>query len=138
MTGIRVSTFYRANNKRDSYNVAVSFDEGKTWKEVATLAGPHRFMGSDVAVTDVPKGARKALVRYAGAKADTLLIFNLRIDADYRPAGAGFGPVKVTYVWEENGAEKRDERVMKAETETYTIRCEGKPVMKSIVLERAD
>jgi hypothetical protein len=138
MTALRTSTFYRAGTKKDAYTISASFDDGKTWKEFARLGGPGRFLGEDSAFTDIPKGTRKALVRYAGKKADTLLIFNMRMDADYRPAGAGFAPIKITYFYEENGAEKKSEHVaMKAE-ESYTIHCDVKPVMKSIVLERAE
>jgi hypothetical protein len=45
--------------------------------------------------------------------------------------------VKVTYVWDENGAEKKDVHVAQKPEETYTINCAAKPTMKSIVMELA-
>ncbi len=45
--------------------------------------------------------------------------------------------MRVTYVYDEAGAEKRAVRVMKAPTESWTIDCAEKPVMKSLVLELA-
>ena len=67
--------------------------------------------------------------------AEHLLPVLARIDADYREPHGGFRPVKLAYVWEEGGIEKRDVHVMASPAETYTIRCESKPQMKSIVLD---
>jgi hypothetical protein len=46
-------------------------------------------------------------------------------------------PIKVTHVWEENGAERRDVHVSRSAAETWTIRCDGKPLMKSLIVEPA-
>ena len=43
----------------------------------------------------------------------------------------------MTYVWDENGAEKRDERVIAKADESYQINCAAKPTMKSLVVELA-
>ena len=45
--------------------------------------------------------------------------------------------MKITYQWKENGADKEDVHVAVQPAETYTIRCQAKPEMKSIVLELA-
>ena len=63
------------------------------------------------------------------------MIFNHRIDADYRLPHAGFRPVRITYRWTEDGAEKTDVHVARRERESYAIRCAGKPRMKSITME---
>ena len=55
-----------------------------------------------------------------------------------RLGGLGCGVGKITYVWEENGQEKRDVHVARRPEETYTIRCASKPLMKSIILELAE
>ncbi|MHC4715279.1 MAG: hypothetical protein ACYTAN_18745 [Planctomycetota bacterium] len=86
----------------------------------------------------VPAGTRRALVRFAGRKADGGAILALRIDADYERPGAGFRPVRITYVWEEGGEQKRHEHVAQSPAETYTITCDEKPVMKSLTLEPAE
>ncbi len=44
--------------------------------------------------------------------------------------------IKVTYIWEEGGLEKRDVHLAQGPQETYPITCATKPKMKSIVLER--
>ena len=52
--------------------------------------------------------------------------------------GALVRPVKVTYVWEENGAPKKDVHITKGLPETYKINCATKPQMKSVIVELAD
>ena len=52
---------------------------------------------------------------------DTTCLFSLRIDADYREPRGGFAPVKVTYVWQEDGVEKRDVHVARQPEESYVI-----------------
>ena len=52
------------------------------------------------------------MVRWLGTTGyNATMIFNHRIDADYRLPNAGFRPVKITYRWEEDGAEKTDVHV---------------------------
>ncbi len=41
-------------------------------------------------------------------------------------------------MWIENGVEKIDEHVATKENETYKITCGDEPMMKTIVLQRAD
>ena len=97
--------------------------------------------GSCVYVTagDVPPGVRKALVRYQSTpQRNTLCVFDFRIDADYKEPAGGFAPVKVTYVWEEGGAEKRDVHIATSPRETYKITCAAKPTMKSLIVELAE
>jgi hypothetical protein len=93
-------------------------------------------MSKALTLSDVPPGSQAALVKFAGKQRNTTLIFDLRIDADYREPHGGQAPVKVTYAWEENGQAKQHVHVAKSAEEQFTIRCEQKPVMKSIVLER--
>ena len=62
------------------------------------------------------------------------LIFDFRIDADYVEPQGGFRPVKVTYVWEEGGVEKRDVHIARKPEETYTITCGDAPVMRSLIV----
>ena len=75
------------------------------------------------------------VVRFAGTQRNTTMLYNLRIDADYREPAGGFRPVKVTYAWEENGKPKQDVHVVRKPDETYLITCAAKPLMKSIVVE---
>ena len=143
---IRGGAHYRARDKREGWALQASFDGGKTWAEIGKLPGPTPGSTKYFTLENVPKGMRKALVRFQSTRQyNTLCIFDFRIDADYaqRAPGAGdgsggFRPVKITYVWEEGGAKKRDVRVAMSPNETYTITCEKPPLMKSIILELAE
>jgi hypothetical protein len=135
---LRFGAHYRARDARDGLDYQVSFDRGKNWKTVDRAAGPTPGDCKYVVFADVPRGAREALVRYAGTSNNATGLFNFRIDADYREPFGGFRPVRVTYRWEEDGQPKRDVHVARKPEETYIIRCAAKPVMKSIVLELAE
>jgi hypothetical protein len=136
ITRLRVGAHYRARDARDGWDVSASFDGGKTWRPVGNLEGPHAGMSKALALNDVPAGSRAALVKFAGRQRNTTLIFDLRIDADYKEPHGGLAPVKVTYAWEEGGQAKQHVHIAKSADEAFTIRCAHKPVMKSITLER--
>jgi hypothetical protein len=139
MVRMNILTHYRARDKRGGWDVQVSFDGGQTFKSVSKCEGGTPFFGNYVTVTDIPGGTRSAKVKWIGtAGGNAAMIFNHRIDADYKLPNAGFRPVKVTYLWEEGGIEKKDEHVAKTANETWKIKCDGKPKMKSIIMELAD
>jgi len=138
MTRLRVGVFYRARDAKDAWDVLVSFDDGKTFKPVGRCEGPTRNHGRYFVFSDVPRGSRKALVRFAGEQRNTTMIYQARISADYTEPNGGFRPVKVIYIWEEAGAEKRDVHVARKPRETYTINCQARPTMKSLLLELAN
>jgi len=138
LTRLRFGLSGRVNDKTDAWTLEVSFDGGKTFKSVGRLTGPARFASKWVVDSDVPPRTRKALVRYSGEKSAAAMIFNLRIDADYMEPQGGVAPVRITYVWEEKGQEKRDVHVTSRASESYKIRCDGTPKMKSVILERVD
>jgi hypothetical protein len=124
--------------KSDRWDVAASFDGGKTFKDAGTLEGPFKAMGKQLPAVDAPAGATEALVRFAGTRTDTAMLFNVRIDADYAQPHGGMAPVKVTYVWQESGVEKRDVHVAAKPQETWTIHCGAKPLMRSLIVELAE
>jgi hypothetical protein len=108
----------------------VSFDDGKTFKSVsAANKTVHREYTE---LTDTPAGAKSAKVRFGSMPS------NFGIYADYKMPNAGFTPIKITYVWTENGVEKTDVHVASKENETYKITCGEEPMMKTIILQRAD
>jgi hypothetical protein len=137
MTRLRMNVFYRARDKRDGYNVEVSFDGGKTFLPVIMLGGPTAGESKYFRYEKVPLGTRKALLRFSGREFNTTMMFGLRIDADYRQPHGGFRPVKITYVWKEAGGEKKHEHIATRPEETYTIRCGPKTVVKSFTVELA-
>ena len=132
---IRIAASYRARDKRDSYAVDISFDKGKTWKPVGTLAGPGRTLCTNLLFSKVPPGATRGQLRFTAKVINTLNLSDLRIDCDYKLPNGGFRPVQVTYLWEESGAEKKDVHVATKPLETYTINLAAEPKLRSIVLE---
>jgi len=119
--------------------VQVSYDDGKTFSSVVKCPGPAVSYGRFVEIKNVPARTRIAKVRYVGARGgNRLMFFNQRIDADYSLPAGGMRPVKVTYVWEEGGIEKKRAHVARKAEETWKIKCRSKPVMKSIIMELAD
>jgi hypothetical protein len=77
-------------------------------------------------------------VRWTGTRRDATCLFSLRIDADYREPHGGFAPLRVTYVWEEDGIEKQHVHVATHPEERYTIDCGPHPRMTRLIVERAD
>jgi hypothetical protein len=139
MTRLRFGTYYRARDAKGGWDYQVSFDEGKTFKTVDRASGPTARDVKFVTVNDVPPGTKSALVRFSGnTNHNATLIMAFRIDADYKEPHGGFAPVKVTYNWEENGQPKQNVFVAKSPSDKYTIKCDAKPLMKSIVLELAE
>ena len=138
MTRLRVGIYYRARDPKDAWDIAASFDGGKTFRPVGRCEGPTRNNGKYFVVSDLPAGTKGALVRYAGAQRTVAMIYQTRIDADYKEPHGGFRPVKITYVWNEGGAEKRDVHVAQKPSETYKITCAAKPTMKSLIVELAE
>ncbi|HYE07013.1 MAG TPA: hypothetical protein VEL07_15960 [Planctomycetota bacterium] len=138
MVRLRFGGFYRNWSDRDAWEYSVSFDDGKTFRSICQA--PKQMAGCTkyVTVSDIPKGTRKALVRYTGRAAAATMLWSYRIDADYVAPGAGFTPVKVTYAWSEGGAEKSDVHVAKRAEDAWTITCADKPTMTSITLELAE
>ena len=138
LTRVRFGSHYRIRDARDGIDYLVSVDGGKTWKKAGRVEGPTPGHCQYVTFSDVPAGVREVKVRYAGTSRNTTGFLNLRIDADYREPAGGFRPVKVTYRWDEDGKAKEQVFVAKKPDETWTLSCDAKPVMKSIVMELAD
>jgi hypothetical protein len=135
MTRLRFGSHYRARGDKDQFEYQVSFDGGKTFKTVDVVKGPMKGMCKYITYSDIPAGTKEAQIRFNGSQNNTLCIFDICIDADYKLPNGGFRPVKVTYIWDENGAEKTDVHIARQATETYTIDCATKPTMKSLIVE---
>jgi hypothetical protein len=135
MTRLRIGGHFRARDKADRWDVQVSLDGGKTFRSVDAYVGPTQGKCKYSTISDIPSGTKEALIRWRGEERNTTCLFLVRIDADYRQPHGGFRPVKITYLWNENGVENKDVHVAAKPRERYTIRCQAKPQMKSIVLE---
>ena len=138
MTRLRMSYHWRTRDAKDSFDVQVSYDDGKNFKSVQKLSGPTAGNTVYFTLTDVPAGTKKALVKLIGSQRNTACIFDMRVDADYKEPNGGFRPVKITYVWDEDGKEKKDEHIAKSATDSYTITCGPKTTAKSVIVELAE
>jgi hypothetical protein len=138
MVRLRMGGHYRARDAKDGWEMQISFDGGKSFRTIDRLAGPTPGNSQYVTFSEIPPGTKAAQVRWIGRKRSTTCLFGFRIDADYREPTGGFAPVKVTYVWEEGGVEKRHVHVATKPEETYLIDCKEKPKMKSLIVERAE
>jgi hypothetical protein len=136
MARIRFGMGYETEDPINSWDLLVSFDDGKIWHKAGNASGVENPTAW-VTYAGVPEGTRKALVRYVGWGKGFDRLINFRIDADYAQPNGGFRPVKVTYVWDEAGAEKRDVHAARSPEESYSIHCAEKPVMKSLIVELA-
>ncbi|HUW56108.1 MAG TPA: hypothetical protein VMZ92_05695 [Planctomycetota bacterium] len=138
MTRIRMGAHWRARDQREGWIMQVSFDNGRTWQDAGKM-GANAGCCTYVTYDKVPKQTRKALLRYQTTRLrNTMCLFDVRMDADYVEPNGGFRPVKVTYVWEEDGEEKRDVHVAKQPKDVYKITCAKQPLMKSLIVELAE
>ena len=137
MTKLRMNFHWRARDAKDGYDIQVSYDGGKNFKSVEKLEGGTAGSTRYLILSDVPAGTQEAQVKLIGSQRNTTCLFDMRVDADYKEPHGGFRPVKITYLWEEDGKQKSDEHVVKSANETYTIQCGPKTVAKSVVLELA-
>jgi hypothetical protein len=138
MIRLRFGGHYQTWSDKDTWEYQVSFDDGKTFKSIAVAPPQERGRTFWVSVNEIPAGTRKALVKYVARKVSETVLWSVRIDADYKEPNGGLAPLKVTYNWEETGAPKQNVFIAKPANDTYKINCATKPLMKSIVLERAD
>jgi hypothetical protein len=139
ITRLRINAHYRARdlNGKDYWDVEASFDGGKSWKKIDRLDKGQPASSKYMVFTDVPAGSKEAQVRFTGSQKNTVCMFDLRMDADYKEPNGGFKPVKVTYVWDENGSEKKSEHVAMKPEDSWTIKCGPKTVAKSYTVELA-
>ena len=138
ITRLRIGCNWRTWGPDSGFSIEVSFDDGKTFKSVAPFSGKSdKFDAQYAEVTDMPPGARAAKVRFTAVRKQDIQLLTYHVNVDYKQPNSGFRPVKVTYVWDENGTQKKDVHVATKPQEMYTIKCEAKPLMKTIILELA-
>jgi len=134
---LRMNLGYRLRDAKDWWDITASFDGGKTFKKVDHLDGPTAGCTKYITFSDVPAGSRQAQIRLEGKELNVTCMMALRFDVDYKEPNGGFRPVKITYVWTEDGKEKSDVHVAATPQETYTIKCGPKTVVKSYTVELA-
>jgi hypothetical protein len=139
LVGLRFGAQVRARSERDLIKMLLSFDEGKTWKEAAKIAGPTPGFTQYFRFTDIPAGTKKALLRYELTGNNTVGIFSFRVDADYKDplAAKAFRPFTVVHRWKEADQEKTHRETIAKLPATYTIKTEAEAVMVSVTYEMA-
>jgi len=139
MTRLNIFTHYRARGAKSGWDIQISYDGGNTFTTVTKAHGPTAATGHHFVLNDIPPNTKSAKIRWQGfGGSNGVVIFNKRLDADYKLPDAGFRPVKVTYLYDEDGAAKTDEWIVTQPTATKKINCAAKPTMKSIILELAN
>jgi len=135
MVRLRANFHVGTWSPNEKWELQYSFDGGKTFNSAGSFACPDRGRNYYAVISAVPKGVREAKVRFAGHKSSETCLWSFRVDADYVEPHGGFAPVKVTYTWSENGADKQQVFVAQKPDEIWKVSCAAKPVMKSIVME---
>lgn len=138
---LRLNSNHRLRDERDVLECQASFDGGRTWKALGTWKGALPGVGQKevraACVDEVPAGTREVRIKYRCLeRRNTVMLFGLRFDADYREPHGGFAPVKVVYRWEEQGGQKESVHRANKKHEVWKINCIEKPLMKSIIIER--
>jgi hypothetical protein len=139
LVALRYCTQFRARGPRDTIRVLLSFDEGKSWKLGATLTGPTPGKTESFRFAQIPRGTRKARVRFELSGTNTIGILSFRIDADYRDplAARTFRPFDVVYRWKEEGREKTHRQTVKKLPLSYRIQAGTAAEMVSVSYEMA-
>jgi hypothetical protein len=137
LVSLGFSAQVRARDVKDRVRIAASTDAGRTWREVAVMAGPTQGRTGHFRVADWPVGTRKALLRFEMTGNNTVGVQNFRIDADYRDpmAAKAVRPFRVVHRWTEGGKDRsHSERITRLPA-LYVIEAGEAPEMVSVVYE---
>jgi hypothetical protein len=139
LAALRFGAQVRARGERDLIKMLASFDGGKSWKEVARIAGPTAGVTQYFHFADVPAGVKKALLRYEFTGNNTVGVLSFRVDADYKDplAAKALRPFQVVHRWKENGQEKTHKEMIAKLPATYSIKTAAEPAMVSVTYEMA-
>jgi hypothetical protein len=137
LTRLRFGVHYRVRDARDAWDVQVSYD-GEKFESIHKIAGPTGGESTYFGFDKVAAGKKKVWVRFNGTSRNATGMLSLRIDADYKEPFGGFAPIKVTYKWQEGGKDMEKTFTAAKPEETWKVDCAEKPLMKTIVLERAE
>jgi hypothetical protein len=138
ITRVRYNAHWRARDPKDGFELHLSCDGGTSWKKVDDFAQGNPASTKYATYGDIPAGTKSVQLKQVFRQRNTTCVFGQRIDLDYKEPNGGFRPVKITYVWDENGQKKENVKVCSKADETFEITCGAKPLMKSIVLELAE
>lgn len=137
MKSIRFGAQVRARGDKDAVSALISFDEGKTWREVGKISGPTAGTTRYFQCSDVPAGSKKALLRYSLSGNNTVGVFSCRADVDYKDplASSTMKPFFVVHRWKEGGKEMSKRTLISTLPTTYSIEAGAEPEMVSVSYE---
>jgi hypothetical protein len=134
LVGLGFSAMIRARGEKDRVAAKVSHDGGKTWREVAVMAGPTQGRTHHVRVDHWPAGVRKALLRFELTGNNTIGVQSFRVDADYRDplTAKAFRPIRVVHRWKEGSEARSRAEVITRLPTSYVIEAGDDPEMLSV------
>jgi hypothetical protein len=112
-------------------------DDGRTWRDVAVLAGPTQGRTERIRVAKWPPKVREALLRFAMTGNNTAGVQSFRVDADYHDpmAARTFQPFRVVHCWTEAGKPRSHSETISRLPARYTITAGEDPEMVSVAYE---
>ena len=140
LVGLGFSAQYRARSEKDRIRVTTSTDDGRSWREVAELAGPTQGRTKHIRVNKWAAKTRKVLLRFEMTGNNTAGVQSFRVDADYRDpmAARAFRPFRVVHRWKEGGRERTHTETIARLPAKYTIQAGAEPEMASVSYEMGE
>jgi hypothetical protein len=137
LVALGFSAQIRARGAKDRVKVVASTNEGRTWRELAVLAGPTQGRTEHIRAANWPPSTRKVLLRFELTGNNTVGVQNFRVDADYRDplAAKTFRPFRVIHRWTESGKALSHTEAITTLPARYTIDAGSDPEMVSVVYE---
>jgi hypothetical protein len=137
LVALGFSAQIRARSEKDQIRVTASTDKGRTWREVALMAGPTQGRTGHFRIDQWPPRMRQVLLRFSMTGNNTAGVQNFRVDADYRDplAARTARPFLVVHRWTEEGKPKSHTETVSRLPARYTIQTRTDPDMVSVSYE---
>jgi len=137
LVALGFSAQIRARGDKDRVRVSASTDNGRTWREVASMAGPTQGRTEHVRVAKWPPRTRKTLLRFELTGNNTVGVQSFRVDADYRdPMASKTVPsFRVVHRWKEGAQTKSHSETITRLPAKYPIQAGPEPQMVSVSYE---
>jgi hypothetical protein len=134
LVSLEFSAQIRARSENDRVRASTSTDNGRSWRQVADMAGPTQGRTEHHRVTSWPRGVRAVLLRFEMTGDNTAGVQHFRVDADYRDpmAARAIRPFRVVHRWTEGGTERSHTETISRLPATYTIETLIEPALTSV------
>jgi hypothetical protein len=137
LVGLGYSAQIRARGAKDQVRVSASTDLGKSWRELAVLAGPTQGRTEHHRVAQWPAGIRTVLLRFELSGNNTVGVQSFRVDADFRDplAPKTPRPFRVVHRWKEGRRERSHTETITHLPARYTVQAGSGPEMVAVAYE---